>query len=263
MSSPIFDSSTAGSWQITAITIDGLDCQIVGYPDSESGYAVQVKLTNPQTFRSEYELKSFEYKISAIGDATKTVEYGATLPNGAKYLQIEFWKSISNLKEWNEAFSEDKIDLAGNYQITADIDFSGTSADKVAQISRKSLGSGNYEVFTGSLRGAAGADRTGTPTLRNYPAEKGYIIEAMEGSSLTNLKIDGLTLAVTGVNTSMGLIGTASQTDISHVELHNVEISSASSAAGALAGIPERQYGILQLWRQEWRLRQHSRRVRL
>lgn len=222
--------------QITAITIDGLDCQIIGYPDSESGYAVQVKLTNPQSFRSEYELKSFDYKISAIGDATKTVEYGATLPNGAKYLQIEFWKSISNLKEWNEAFSEDKIDLAGNYQITADIDFSGTSADKVAQISRKSLGSGNYEVFTGSLRGAAGADRTGTPTLRNYPAEKGYIIEAMEGSSLTNLKIDGLTLDVTGVNTNMGLIGTASQTDISHVELHNVEISSASSAAGALAG---------------------------
>lgn len=151
--------------QITAITIDGLDCQIIGYPDSESGYAVQVKLTNPQSFRSEYELKSFDYKISAIGDATKTVEYGATLPNGAKYLQIEFWKSISNVEEWNEAFSEDKIDLAGNYQITADIDFSGTSADKVAQISRKSLGSGNYEVFTGSLRGAAGADRQVHPPL--------------------------------------------------------------------------------------------------
>lgn len=222
--------------QVTAITIDGLDCQIVGYPDSESGYAVQVKLTNPQSFRSEYELKNFEYKISAIGDATRTVEYGATLPNGAKYLQIEFWKNISNLEEWNDAFSEDKIDLAGNYQITADIDFSDTSADKVAQISRKSLGSGKYEVFTGAIRGAAGADRTGTPTLKNYPAEKGYMIESMEDSSLTNLKIDGLTLTVDGVNTSMGLVGTASQTEISDIELSNVEISSASAAAGALAG---------------------------
>ena len=110
--------------QITEISIDGLDCEILGYPDDTSEYAVQVKLTNPQTFHSEYELKSFTYKASAIGDATRTVEYGADTPNGAKYLKIEFWRSISNVQEWNEAFADDKIDLTGNYQITADIDFS-------------------------------------------------------------------------------------------------------------------------------------------
>ena len=223
--------------QITAIDIDGLDCEILGYPEDSAEYAVQVRLTNPQTFRSEYELKSFTYKASAIGDATRTVEYGADTPNGEKYLQIEFWRSISTLQEWNDAFSDDKVDLSGNYQITADIDFSDQAGSRVAQISRKSLGSGKYEVFTGKLRGASGADRTGTPTLKNYPAEKGYVIEAMEGGSVTNLIVDGFsTEELTGVNTSMGFIGTASNTELTHLELRNVTMPNVSASAGALAG---------------------------
>ena len=223
--------------QVTDIVIDGLDCEILGYPDDGEEYEVQVKLTNPQVYHSQYELKSFTYKISAIGDATRTVEYGATLPNGQKFLQIEFWKSISNVKEWNEAFSDDKIDLEGNYQITADIDFSGESAASVAQISRKSLGGGNYQVFTGAIRGAAGEDRTGIPTISNYPAEKGYMIEEMSGSSVSNLKIDGVSFEeMSGVNISMGLVGTASETEFDHVEMKNVVMPNASASAGALTG---------------------------
>ena len=217
--------------QITEISIDGLDCEILGYPDDTSEYAVQVKLTNPQTFHSEYELKSFTYKASAIGDATRTVEYDA------KYLKIEFWRSISNVQEWNEAFADDKIDLTGNYQITADIDFSGQAGSRVAQISRKSLGSGKYDVFTGQLRGASGTDRTGTPTLKNYPAEKGYLIEAMEEGSVYNLIVDGFdTEELTNVNLSMGLVGTASKTAFDHIEMRNVTMPGVPAAAGALAG---------------------------
>lgn len=223
--------------QITEISIDGLDCEILGYPDDTSEYAVQVKLTNPQTYHSEYELKSFTYKASAIGDATRTVEYGADTPNGAKYLKIEFWRSISNLQEWNDAFADDKIDLTGNYQITADIDFSGEAGNRVAQISRKSLGSGKYDVFTGQLRGASGADRTGTPTLKNYPAEKGYLIEEMEGGSVYNLIVDGFsTEGLANVNISMGLVGTASKAEFDHIEMRNVSMPGVSAAAGALAG---------------------------
>ena len=194
--------------QVTDIVIDGLDCEILGYPDDGEEYEVQVKLTNPQVYHSQYELKSFTYKISAIGDATRTVEYGATLPNGQKFLQIEFWKSISNIKEWNEAFSDDKIDLEGNYQ-----------------------------VFTGAIRGAAGEDRTGIPTISNYPAEKGYMIEEMSGSSVSNLKIDGVSFEeMSGVNISMGLVGTASETEFDHVEMKNVVMPNASASAGALTG---------------------------
>lgn len=223
--------------QITEINIDGLDCEILGYPEDTNEYAVQVKLTNPQVFHSEYELKNFTYKISAIGDATRTVEYGADTQNGAKYLKVEFWRNISNLEEWNDAFADDKIDLTGNYRITSDIDFSGQPGGKVAQISKKYLGSGKYDGFTGNIRGAAGEDRTGTATLKNYPAEKGYVIEVMEKGSIENLIVDGLSFdEFTGVNTTMGLVGMASKSEFDHIEMKNVTMPGVSSSAGALAG---------------------------
>lgn len=223
--------------QITEINIDGLDCEILGYPEDTNEYAVQVKLTNPQVFHSEYELKNFTYKISAIGDATRTVEYGADTQNGAKYLKVEFWRNISNLEEWNDAFADDKIDLTGNYRITSDIDFSGQPGGKVAQISKKYLGSGKYDGFTGNIRGAAGKDRTGTVTLKNYPAEKGYVIEVMEKGGIENLIVDGLSFdEFTGVNMTMGMVGMASKSEFDHIEMRNVTMPGVSSSAGALAG---------------------------
>lgn len=86
---------------------------------------------------------------------------------------------------------------------------------KVAQISKKYLGSGKYDGFTGNIRGAAGKDRTGTATLKNYPAEKGYVIEVMEKGGIENLIVDGLSFdEFTGVNMTMGMVGMATSRNL-------------------------------------------------
>lgn len=85
---------------------------------------------------------------------------------------------------------------------------------------------------------AAGEDRTGTATLKNYPAEKGYVIEVMEKGGIENLIVDGLSFdEFTGVNTTpMGLVGMASKSEFDHIEMKNVTMPGVSSSAGALAG---------------------------
>lgn len=223
--------------QVTEIVLDGLDCAIVGYPEGSDEYTVQVKLTNPQYYRSSYELKSFTYRASAIGDAVRTVEYGADTPNGEKYLEVEFWRTISSVDEWNTYLSPDRIDMEGNYQIAADLDFSGLAADRVAEISRKSLGNNQYESFAGKLRGIDPSGGAKRPAIKNYPAEKGYIIEQAAGSEIENLLFSQTDFSAAPENlTNMGIFGTVSGSSLSHIQIEGINMPGASRYAGALAG---------------------------
>ena len=91
------------------------------------------------------------------------------------------------------------------------------------------------------LRGAAGKDRTGTATLKNYPAEKGYVIEVMEkGGSVDNLIVDGLSLQTDLPVSiiSMGFIGTASKTEFDHIEMRNVAMPGVSCSGRCTGRLP-------------------------
>lgn len=229
--------------QVTEIVIDGLDCEILSYPEGSKDYTVQVKLSDPQYFRSSYELKSFTYRASAIGDATRTVDYGADTANGVKYLNVEFWKSISSVAEWNQYLGTSQLDMEGNYQIIADLDFAGQSASGTAEIARKSLGNGQYEIFHGKLRGYDPANQGHVPVIRNYPAEKGYVMEAIRDGSVenlvlekTNYNFDSSSNLSDTVFTDTGFIGSAERTELRHIQLRSIEIPAASKNAGALAG---------------------------
>lgn len=221
--------------QVTEIAIKNVQCEIIGYPESDGDYTVQVKLTKPEVYHSSYEFQSFTYKTSSIGSATRTEEYGANTSNGEKYLDIEFWRSISNLEEWNQYLGE-KMDLEGNYQIIADIDFTGESGKNVREIRRQSVGGGVYKSFTGSLRGATGEDRTGTATLTNYPAELGYLVEDMNGGSISNLSVVGFTSGA-DLQASQGLVANAQDVTFDHIQMKDVNLESGVVAsAGALVG---------------------------
>lgn len=223
--------------QVTELVFDGLDCEILGYPEGSDDYTVQVKLTNPQYYRSSYELKSFTYRASAIGDAVRTVEYGADTPNGEKYLEVEFWRTISSVDEWNTYLSSDQIDMEGNYQIAADLDFAGLNGEKAVEISRKPLGNNQYESFTGKIRGIDPTGGAKRPAIKNYPAEKGYIIEQMTGAEIENLLFSQIDFSAAPENlTNKGILGTVSDSSISHIQIEGVEMPGVSQYAGALAG---------------------------
>lgn len=226
--------------QITELVLDGLDCEILSQQMGQDYYEVTVKLTNPQYCHSSYELKSFSYRASAIGDATRTESFGAGTPNGEKYLDIEFWRKIRTTAEWNRYLSADQIDMIGNYEIAADLDFAGMSGSQTAELGRKNLGGGEYQAFSGAVRGAQvsdGAGGTRPASIRNYPAEKGYVIESMDGGRVENLLVENISFeGAPAAQASRGFLAQASGSELSHVRMEGVSMPGAAGSAGALAG---------------------------
>lgn len=226
--------------QITELVLEGLDCEIQSQQVGEDYYEVTVKLTSPQYYHSSYELKSFSYRASAIGDATRTESFGAGTPNGEKYLDIEFWRKIRTVEDWNQYLSADQADMIGNYEISADLDFAGMSGGQTAELGRKNLGGGEYQAFSGAIRGARISDGAGgvrPASIRNYPAEKGYVIESMDGGRVENLLVEDIRFEGTSAALgNMGFLAQASGSELSHVRMEGVSMSGITGSAGALAG---------------------------
>lgn len=159
-------------YQITGLDVSGLTVEVQeGQGASESTYQVTVKLLDPTTYRSVYNVNRVYYR----GAGTTINQYDYI----GRTIQVSFYKPVNTLSDW-KAIGED---LAGNYRLESDLDFSGAYSSDV-RIKGK---------FTGILDGK---DLDGTlHTLENMQEiQSGSIFENVNGGTIRNLTVEGLKL---------------------------------------------------------------------
>ena len=159
-------------YQITGLDVSGLIVEVQeGQGASESTYQVTVKLLDPTTYRSVYNVNRVYYR----GAGTTINQYDYI----GRTIQVSFYKPVNTLSDW-KAIGED---LAGNYRLESDLDFSGAYSSDV-RIKGK---------FTGILDGK---DLDGTlHTLENMQEiQSGSIFENVNGGTIRNLTVEGLKL---------------------------------------------------------------------
>ncbi len=179
----------ANDYQITGLDVVGLTAEIQdGQGATESTYHVTVKLTNPQLYRSNYTVSRVYYR----GTGTTINKYDYT----GRTVLVSFYKPVSTVNDW-KSIAED---LAGNYRVESDIDFSAAYSSDM-RIKGK---------FTGTLDGK---DLDGTlHTLKNMQEiQNGSVFENVDGGTIKNLTVEGLKLESTSPSEGLrtGFVGTA------------------------------------------------------
>ena len=210
---------------INNIEIEDLDTEIISQEYSNRKSNVIVKVTNPRSFDSTYNVLS----ISAEGafNSTYTREY----EEGDRVLYIDFYKPINNMEDWLEI----KENPDDNYLLMTDLDFEDVDED--------------YEIekYSGILDG-------NNHTIKNFDLTDKFIIKTLTGT-LRNINIENFKQYVTyyDVETSLGTssvaydsgpIMEAGQSSVlDNVHVKNIDlsafsylISSYSYGMGGLAG---------------------------
>lgn len=156
-------------YEITGLDVKGLTAEIQeGQGATETSYKVTVKLMEPTIFRSAYTVTRVYYR----GAGSLTInQYDYT----NRSILASFFKPISKLSEWKTI----KDDLAGNYRLKNDIDFSGSYSDDVRI----------RGTFTGTLDGDG-------HTLKNLQEiQYGSVFETISKGTIENLTVEGLKLS--------------------------------------------------------------------
>ena len=172
-------------YQITGLDVAGLKTEIQdGQGASESTYKVTIKLMEPTLYRSSYNVSRVYYR----GAGTTINQYDYL----GRSVQVSFYKPINNLTDW-KAIGED---LAGNYRLESDIDFSKAYSQDVHI----------KGTFTGILDGKDPDNNV--HTLKNMQEiNYGNVFEIVKGGTIRNLTVAGLKLSATSKSAYTGFVG--------------------------------------------------------
>ena len=167
---------------IKAINLIGLDCEILKQNWNNNVYQVEVKLSNPTMYFSQYEITDIVCGNSSV---SVPVYYGESTLNGKLSINVEFYKGIFSVNDWYEI----NQGLNQNYRIKNDIDFINIDPLRI------NIGNGNKLTFTGKIDGGKYDDEgnlVGSYVLSNMnTGSYATVIYRLEGS-VSNLTIDAL-----------------------------------------------------------------------
>lgn len=205
--------------EIRSMTVENLTAEILDQHSESSYYVVRVKLTDPKTFTSSYRLTGFQYRVTATSDNTAPGN-----PAETALIKVKMYKQIWEPGEWAQIGK----DLSSNYQLEADLDFSGAVMDRI--------------VIPGSFTGEL--DGNGHSISNLAPrGNSAYIFEKVSGGAIYDLDVNGMEFAINDSQqaksgaVNAGFIGSAENgATLTNIRLSNVVLDGVPGAAGALAG---------------------------
>lgn len=204
------------NYKVESVNIEGLDTTVVDQYWDQGNYRVRVKVSNPTMFYSKYSLKSIE-SSNASGNRIIT-KYEVNSKFGVKFVEPEFYDSISNANEWSKLRANPKQ----NYRLVNDIDFTGFT-DFQNQIYVR-------DVFTGKLDGAKFNDNeevVGYYSLKNIKSSgtNGVLFSKVTGR-ISNLIIDNYT-SNDNINKVAAIIDSIDNAKLNNIHIRNSNFTSA------------------------------------
>ena len=226
---------------ITNIKIQNLDCTIESQEYSEGKSEVIAILSNPILSVSEYSVMS----ISTQGAFNK--EYTRTFSNGERILQLDMYKEVRTIEEWNGINKS----LSENYILMNDLDFmnNGNMATINGTYTGKINGNNytikNIQNTTGRLISTiSNTGKVLNLNIKNYQSTASYadVIATLNGE-LNNVHIEDVKLEKTldsNDNQMGGLValsyGNIYNSSVSNLEIRNYTLST-NTRVGGLVGI--------------------------
>ncbi|MDR1293306.1 MAG: hypothetical protein LBJ91_07940 [Clostridiales Family XIII bacterium] len=185
---------------ITGFTVPGLTAEVVAGSqiDVDKVSRVQVRLSNPQSYKSSYDITAFSYRLlNSYYDIPKSL---------SPYFPVdaEFYKPIGDAIAWREAFSPSSPyrDLTANYRLTADIDLTQLAPSERQLGIEITSDRNNKEVFKGRLDGGyynskyelQGMYKISGFTEGGASAYNRSLVGTLWGGALSNFIVDGIKL---------------------------------------------------------------------
>ena len=227
---------------ITNIKIKNANCIILDQEYNEGQSTVIVELNNPTYFTSSYEVIS----ISTKGAFNK--EYTRKYDNGERILNIDLYKEIKTIDEWNEINKS----IAENYILMNDLDFinNGDKAKITGVYTGKIKGNGytikNIQITSGNIfYSISNTGKIENLYISNYQAIGNFVggvINTLNGEidniHVTNEKIQKN--ADSQDNQQGGLVdlnyGNIYNCSVNNLEIKNYSLSTVTRVGG-LVGI--------------------------
>ena len=210
--------------------------EIVGQGTDEEGvYYADVRIFQPEHFRSKYYVNKFTAGIAGNDSTNFDVE-----ENSQEKMEVgvEFYQDIRTIADWRDKVCSSQADAYGNYRLKADeFDFGNLKPSDFKTQYRLN------RVFYGTIDGQW-RDENGelhTAVFKNINMDMSYLIHDLYGT-VRNLRVENLKINTSETNTDgyIGFIRRVMGGTVDHVEIVSSEIH-ASVRGGLLAS--ESRYG--------------------
>lgn len=218
---------------INGVTVDDIgNVQILEQYVENDVYYVKVRLSNPSTYVTGYNLTSYTYR-----GALSNITVNKTIP-----INASFYRLISTLDQWKDM----KKEIVGgkrnyNYRLGADLDFSNIAANTF--ISDYRVSGYYYGNFDGGRYNSNG-EMTGRYTIRGIhlsssdnKSSYGIVFENLSKGSLKNVTFEDIDWnRVKGVNDDArgSIISYMNYEVIDNVHVRNIKSTSKNYTAGLI-----------------------------
>lgn len=194
--------------------------------NSEGITRVRFRITQPQVYKSSYNVTSFTYRLpnaSQMHSGTANTQVG-----------VEFYKPIFTAQDWLDMNN----DLTQNYRLRNDLDLSSG----VIGPNQVRLGQNSTRPFEGRLDAGyydanyqlQGVYTLTLPDMSALGAGYGSVLPFLQGGAVINIRVDGMHLA--GSDTYVGFVGRADAGSIiDNVHVHNAQVQGTAYVGGVVA----------------------------